>query len=182
MKISKLTILIMTLTVLGKNAYSQSDREQGIELFRNGEYEKALPILQARVVEEKRDRPAWIYLGAVLVKLGKLDEARAAFRNRNTVYKENVPTVYDKKLKITNRPQAIYPSNARSKGTSGVVSIAVEMRGDGKIGFVVPFVELPDGLTESSVKAANSLKFEPAWKDGKPVTTVNIIDYSFNTY
>ncbi len=60
------------------------------------------------------------------------------------------------------------------------MSIAVEMRGDGKIGFVVPFVELPDGLTESSVKAANSLKFEQ--KDGKPVTTVNIIDYSFNTY
>ncbi|MBA2334802.1 MAG: energy transducer TonB [Blastocatellia bacterium] len=182
MKILKLTILIITLTVLGNNAYSQSDREQGIELFRSGEYEKALPILQARVVEEKRDRPAWIYLGAVLVKLGKLDEAKAAFGNHKTIYKGSISAVYEKKLKIINRPQAIYSSKARSKGTSGTVSIAVEMRGDGKIGFVVPFVELPDGLTESSVKAANSLKFEPAWKDGKPVTTVNIIDYSFNTY
>ncbi len=58
----------------------------------------------------------------------------------------------------------------------------VEMQSDGKIGFVQPSVELPNGLTENAVRAARSIKFEPAWKDGKPVTTVSILDYGFSIY
>lgn len=181
MKILKFTILIVILALFGSSAYSQSNRDEGIELFRAGEYEKALPILQARVAEEKRDRVAWNYLGAVLVMLGKTEDAKAAFRSPKGIYTENIP-VYDKEIKIMKKPQAVYSANARSRGTSGTVRVAVEMLSDGKIGFVQPFIELPDGLTENAVRAAKSIKFEPAWKDGKPVTVVTILEYSFDTY
>ncbi len=173
--------MIVILALFGSSAYSQSNRDEGIELYRAGEYEKALLILQARVAEEKRDRVAWNYLGAVLVKLSKTKEAKAAFRSPKGIYTENIP-VYDRNLKITSKPQAIYSANARSQGTSGTVRVAVEMQSDGKIGFVQPFVELPNGLTENAVRAARSIKFEPAWKDGKPVTTVTILDYGFSIY
>lgn len=162
-------------------ALAQSNRDEAIELFRAGKYEKALPILEARVAEEKRDRLAWIYLGPVLAKLDRVKEAKAAFLNHKNVYRENVP-VYEKKLQITNRPQAVFTSKARNNGVTGAVAVAVEMLSDGKIGFVFPFVELPDGLTENAVKAARSIKFEPPWQNGKPVTTVNIIEYKFETY
>lgn len=181
MRILKVAVLIVSIAFLGSSAYSQSNRDEGIEFFRSAEYEKALPLLQARVTEEKRDRVAWNYLGAVLVKLEKIDEAKAAFRSPKGIYTENIPA-YDKKLKITNRPQAYYSASARRGEVSGTVRVAVEFRSDGKIGFVFPFVELPEGLTESAVKAARSVKFEPAWKDGKPVTTVNILEYRFSIF
>ena len=79
MKILKLSILIVILALFGNSAYSQSNRDEGIELYRAGEYEKALPILQARVAEEKRDRVAWNYLGAVLIKLSKTKKAKLHF-------------------------------------------------------------------------------------------------------
>jgi hypothetical protein len=64
----------------------------------------------------------------------------------------------------------------------GIVKIAVEFGANGEIGFVFPYQTLPDRLTESVINATKSIKFSPAEKDGKPVTIIRILEYSFSVY
>jgi outer membrane biosynthesis protein TonB len=41
---------------------------------------------------------------------------------------------------------------------------------------------LSHGLNEEAVRAARAIKFNPATKDGKPVSVVKQIEYSFSIY
>lgn len=157
-------------------AQESNGRDKGIELYRQGEYEKAIEMLQNRVKIEEKDRVAWLYLGGSYVKLKKDDEAVKAFRKTNVIYKENSP-VYDKKLKIISKPRPAF-----AQGASGKVMIAVEYGADGKIGFAFPFRETSDELTKKAINAAKAVRFEPAVKDGKAVTIISVIEYDFSTW
>ena len=162
-------------------AQETSDRDKGIGLYRQGEYEKAVEAFLSSVKTEENDRLAWLYLGASYVRLKKETEAIEAFRKSSTVYGKNLP-VYDKKLKIVSKSQPAYTNEARKRRASGKIAIAVEFGADGKLGFTFPLNQLPFGLTENAIKAANTIQFEPAVIDGKPVTVVMVLEYSFNTY
>ncbi len=178
-----LFLIFISLLAFSFTAYAQAetDRDEGVEFYRQGEYEKAVQILQESVKVEKKDRLAWLYLGASFVKLKKDNEAIKAFRKINGVYKKNLP-VYDKPLKIISKPAVAYTEAARRNQVSGNIKLAVEFGADGKIGFVFPFQDLPDGLTANAVNAAKSIKFESAVIDGKSVTVVSVIEYSFSTF
>lgn len=175
----KLLFALSTLFFLTTISLSQTEREKGIELYRQGEYAQAVEILQNVVKTEEDNRPAWLYLGASYVKLKKDADAVQAFHRTNVIYKKNL-TVYDKQLKVISRPRANYTRSAEKNLTPGTVKIAVEFSSNGKIGFIFPFQSLPDGLTESVLNAAKTIKFEPAIKDGKPVTVVTVLEYNFS--
>ena len=181
MKLSLLAFILFFVFSLTAFAQMENERDKGIEFYRQGEYEKAIEILQNSVKMEEKDRLAWMYLGASFVKLKKDNDAVKAFRKTNVVYKKNIP-VYDREMKIIKKPGAKYSEEARRNQTSGTVEVAVEFGADGKIGFVFPFQTLPDGLTEIVVNAAKSIKFEPAVKNGKSVTVVRNLGYSFSVF
>ena len=52
----------------------------------------------------------------------------------------------------------------------------------GQVGSVSPVSGLPYGLTEQAIAAAKQIRFEPAKKNGVPVTSVAIVEYNFNIY
>lgn len=172
-------ISLLTFLSLTAAAQTQPDRNAGLELYRQGEYEKSIVLLQEVVKTEEKDRLAWLYLGAAYLKINKANEALKAFQKSKGVYNKNMP-VYDKKLKITSKQSAPYTDRARSFGVNGTVKVAVEFGGDGKIGFIFPFQGLPYGLTENVIKAVEQIKFEPAEIGGKPVTVVQVLEYSFS--
>ena len=72
-----LFLIFISLFIFSFTAYAQAEgsRDEGIEFYRQGEYEKAVQILQESVKVEKKDRLAWLYLGASFVKLKKDTEA-----------------------------------------------------------------------------------------------------------
>lgn len=175
------TIIFLFIFSLAAFAQTNYDRNTGIEFYRQGEYEKAVEILQESIKIENKDRLAWIYLGASFVKLNRKDDAVKAFRKADGVYKENLP-VYDKKLNIKSRPKPPYTDEAKRNRTTGTIRLAIEFRADGKIGFIFPVQTLPDGLTEKAVEVTKDLKFEPAVMNGKAVTVVSFIEYAFTTF
>ncbi len=64
--------------------------------------------------------------------------------------------------------------------SSGTVRIAVEFRADGTIGFTFPLKSPIDReLVQQSVDAVKGIRFEPAMKDGKPLTVINFVEYGF---
>ena len=158
---------------------AQSKRVGGIDLYQAGEFSKAASALMEAVEANKKDDLAWIYLGASLLRSGSENEARSAFKKAKVRGKEMVDG-YEQPLRLIAKPHARYTDSARRNFTTGRVELAVEFGADGKIGFVFPVRTLGDGLTEQCVAAARLIKFTPAIKSGKPVTTVELITYSFD--
>ena len=85
-------------------------------------------------------------------------------------------------LKFLSKPRAESTEESRKNQVQGTVTLRVTFLADGTIGAVSPISGLPDGLTDQAVKAAKLIRFEPARKDGKPITVTKIIQYNFILY
>jgi tetratricopeptide (TPR) repeat protein len=181
MKRSAIFIILLLYLSIATVAQTSSDRERGIELYRVGDFAKSAETLRSVVENNKKDKLAWLYLGATLLKLGNEKEATKAFRSSGFTFKDSDGSL-DKKLNITHKGPAPYANLARENNISGTIKVAIEFREDGKIGFVFPFTTLPYGLTENAIAAAKEISFEPAEKNGKPVSVVTVLTYSFTIY
>ena len=64
----------------------------------------------------------------------------------------------------------------------GTVVLRAVFGADGKVKNILVLSPLPNGLTERSLNAARMIKFEPATKDGRPVSMLVQIEYHFNLF
>ncbi len=85
-------------------------------------------------------------------------------------------------MKIMRKPRASYTDNARQAGKSGTVRLAVLLGANGKIQYILKLLGIGYGLDEQAVRAARQIVFEPKMKDGIPISTVVIIEYTFSIY
>jgi len=172
-------LLAFGLLFLAAPALCQSTTADGIAMYRASRYDEAATTLRSITSVDKKDRFAWVYLGASLIKAGHARNAVTAFRKGRAKVEELVPGD-DAPVTNFSKPRPRYTEMGRQNLTSGIVRLAVELTDDGKIGSIWPVDTLPDGLTEQSIAAARSIIFTPAQKNGKPVTTVAIVEYTFD--
>jgi TonB family protein len=85
-------------------------------------------------------------------------------------------------LKILAKPRANYTDQARQAGISGVIRLLVAFTENGKIENVLVLTSLGYGLDAEAIRAAKAIKYEPATRNGKPVTSVKAIEYTFTIY
>jgi hypothetical protein len=83
-------------------------------------------------------------------------------------------------IKFTYRPHATYTDLARSYGLCGTIIFEVEFLANGEIGQIITLKRLPFGMTANAINAVKGIKFQPAIKDGVPVTVVKRVQYSFS--
>jgi TonB family protein len=76
----------------------------------------------------------------------------------------------------------MYTEKARRHRTSGRVILRVVLKSNGEIGDIALIQGLPDGLTEQSMIAARQMKFEPAIKEGRPVSQYVKTEYNFSIW
>jgi len=82
-------------------------------------------------------------------------------------------------LKIISKPRARYTDAARTADVQGIVRVAVLMGANGRVLYVLPLKTLGHGLDQQAVSAAQQIRFEPKLVNGKPVSSVVLIEYSF---
>ncbi len=92
------------------------------------------------------------------------------------------PVGISQDIKIIAKPSAKYTDAARQNQFSGTVRVRVTFTASGQIGSVAAVSSAPYGLTEQAIAAAKLIKFEPAKKDGVPITKIKQIDYAFTLY
>jgi TonB family protein len=80
---------------------------------------------------------------------------------------------------ITYKELADYTPEAREKQVEGTVVLSVLFGSNGKIGAIRVVSGLPYGLTEKAIEAARRIRFEPAMKDGKPVSVRGNLEFGF---
>jgi TonB family protein len=87
-----------------------------------------------------------------------------------------------RKARILAKPEPNYPEWARRFGVTGTVRVRAVLGASGEVKGVAVVTRLPHGLTQKAVEAARKIKFEPALKDGRPVTQYVLVEYNFNLY
>jgi TonB family protein len=83
------------------------------------------------------------------------------------------------RARITSKPEPEFPSNWNQVGSSGKVVLLAIFASDGQVKNIVVLQSPDDRLSEASVKAASNIKFDPAVKDGRPVSQYVQIEYHF---
>lgn len=176
-----MSLLCGLIFIFAAFTFAQTEREKGIELYNRDDFKGAVESLQKAVETDKKDRDSQLFLGMALARQNQVKDAVKVFQKAANI-KLDEPVGDDKKIKFIAKPRASYTDSARSNQTQGTIKLAVEFGADGEIKAIVPFQTLPGGLTANTIDAVRKIKFEPAVKNGKPVTSIEILEYSFSIY
>lgn len=170
-----LGLVLLTISAFGQ----QSKRDEGIDLYRAGNFADAVLRLTEATAADKMDRQAWLYLAAADKHLGKDKEAIKAFERSQTI-KKTTPPKYDKPVKITSKPTPGIKGDDTSPPSD--YAVAVELCSDGTVGIIIPYMISFVERKQAIIDVAKKIKFEPAVKDGKPVTVIYVLEYTFSSY
>jgi len=88
----------------------------------------------------------------------------------------------DSKARILSKPPPHYTEEARKNQVNGTVILRVVFSSTGSVTNISVVRSLPNGLSEQAIAAARKIKFEPAMKDGRPVSVSMLLEYNFNLY
>jgi TonB family protein len=83
---------------------------------------------------------------------------------------------------IKVKPQPGYTKAALRRQVQGTVVLRIVLHASGQVRDVCVVKGLPYGLTRRAVEAAYRIEFEPAVKEGRPVSVTTLIQYEFSTY
>jgi TonB family protein len=86
------------------------------------------------------------------------------------------------RARILKKPEPSYSESARNAQVEGTVVLRAILAADGQVKNILVLGRLPHGLTERAIEAARMIKFQPAVKDGRPVSVLVQIEYNFNLY
>ncbi len=84
--------------------------------------------------------------------------------------------------KLIHRPKARYTDAAREKMTDGTVRLRVVLLKSGGVGTITPVTELPNGLTEQAIFAAQRMVFLPKKVNGLNQSVIVNVEYGFSIY
>ncbi len=96
-----------------------------------------------------------------------------------------LPTLPDPSItsvKLLSKPSPSYTDRARENNITGTITMVVYFAETGRITHTLILKGLGGGLNEAARRAALSITFEPAKKDGKPFAVVKTISYSFSIF
>lgn len=88
----------------------------------------------------------------------------------------------EQRARVLSKPEPSYTESARKFGITGSIVLRCVFSYEGQTRDCQVIRRLPHGLTEATLRAARAIKFTPAQKNGKPVSTYMQLDYNFNIY
>jgi TonB family protein len=101
--------------------------------------------------------------------------------NRQSESKDVVQADGSLRPKITHFEKAEYPIEAKHREEiQGVVLVSAIFRADGRITDIKIVCGLSKELDAEAIKAASKIKFTPALKNGVPVSTRMVMEFTFS--
>jgi TonB family protein len=88
----------------------------------------------------------------------------------------------EQRARLLVKPEPQYTEEARRNQVTGTVMLRVVFASNGEVVQIRALRTLPFGLTERAIAAARQIRFEPAMKDGRPVSVFMQLEYNFNLY
>ena len=122
------------------------------------------------------------------VVLGDKEEGIVVTDGPGIPYEQDTPDTpvsskdVDQKIRLAQKPEAVYTEAARRNGVTGTVILKALFTSAGNVSDISIVSGLPFGLTENAVAVAKRIKFYPAVKDGKKVSMWMQLEYNFHLY
>ena len=116
--------------------------------------------------------------------MAKCSEVPLSDRNKTSYQAGDIvyaPIEVSRRAKILKKPNPVYALGSRMKGIQGAVLLQAVLASSGKVTDIIVINGLP-GLTETAIEAARKIKFEPALKDNRSVSTAVQLEYNFQLY
>ncbi len=88
----------------------------------------------------------------------------------------------DRKPFVAFKPEPNYTEEARQNGLTGSVILKAVLTAEGAVTNIKVASGLPYGLEENAIEVTKKIKFIPAMKDGKFVSTWMQLEFYFNLY
>ncbi|MFT3743739.1 MAG: hypothetical protein QM785_05535 [Pyrinomonadaceae bacterium] len=162
-------VLFLACLTLGQDSV-----KEGAELYRAGKYAEAIEAFK-KVRELKGS--LWLFVGASYYQLGKEDLARGAFLKARELGRLH-SIDGEKAMETTNTVYPRLDGMSRASGR-GNATLAVEFKADKKIGFVFVVQTTDPQFGQNCITTARGIKFKPATSGNSPVTTVQLVEYSY---
>ncbi len=154
------------------------------------------PVDYRRYLREWQDDLAQSFVAAAstIAEILKLNPPNADFWRERLetlrLYSQPVSSPEERKVfgsgevqqsaRILETPPAEYTAEAQAAKAKGEVRLRMVVGADGTVKNIFPIKSLGYGLTESAMKAARQIKFEPAIRNGKPASQFITFVYEFS--
>jgi len=102
------------------------------------------------------------------------EQSQAASTAPNQSARDTAP------LKIISKDQPEYTEEARRRGIKGKVILSAVFTLEGQVTDIRVIKSLPYGLTEKAIEAAKRIRFEPAVREGQPMSIRTKVEFEFN--
>lgn len=93
-----------------------------------------------------------------------------------------VPMMSSLRPNILYKEKARYTDIARTNIIRGTVVLNLVFASNGNVEQIRVIRGLPDGLTRSAIEAVKKMRFDPAIKDGQPVSVRGNVEFNFTLY
>lgn len=175
-----LFILCLAFGVQGQD----SDRELGFASYQTGDYAAAVEHFKKAVADDANDSGSWLYLGFANLHLKKGKEASRAFeaQRKSRPSDPSALKFTDENFRITKKPQPKGNDELRQKYNEARAKVHVELRSDGTIGMVYIVQNSAIEWERELRNAVRGIRFDPAKKNGVPVTTIAAFEFSWTTF
>jgi TonB family protein len=148
----------------------REQKDKGIEGLREtlAQLEKTQPLNEGLVRDLQK-------------RIAEIDTLNAAERER-TLQRSAAETANpqtDRKAKVIYRVEPEYPLDAREKKITGTVVLTLTVDHEGLPQNIQVKKSLYPSLDQSAIEAARKMRFEPAMKDGQPVSIFISVEMNF---
>ena len=194
MKLTHHKILLSTAVILSAalNLFAQTEREKGIEFFKNGNYAEAVSLLNQASKQKayKNDAEIWNYIGLAYINQNKEKDGRKAFENavkyapQSSVYRANLAYAHllnrktDKAQSEINKAIQLDPKNANAYYIRGTANLW-EGKNERALKDAEQAVALDPKFTTAYVLQTDALlsSFGDKWADdAKPRENLNLLE------
>ena len=176
-------------------AQFQKEHEAILAVFANGPAKRVYPLDPRERLSEWQSElsSSFSQAGNTVEEILKLNPPNAEMwrERRDTLAIYSIPkgqlgsrtvfgaTEVQKRARLLESPAAAYPDEARAAQADGEVRLRLVLAADGTVKHIFPMKSLKYGLTEAAIEAARQIGFEPAIRDGQPVSQFATLSYEF---
>jgi TonB family protein len=175
--------------VRGKSFYAEDERSVSTRRF----FETSNTLYQFVAVASKLgDHSAGVSKFFSSITFGKSRAGRSVFDGSgeqplthangvepDSVFRNSQVTM---RWRVVSKPEPPYTERGRKYQVTGTVVVRGIFSSSGAVENITVLRGLPEGLTESAVESARRIRFIPAIKDGRFVSTWMQLEYNFNLY
>lgn len=147
------------------------------------EHQRLLQKYQQQQGDAEKARDAQQRLSELVTKYQESAQMREALKliEAQKLLEQYRDAQQTRRPRVLRRVEPVYPADARDKNIKGSVVLTMVVDRDGNPQDIKVWRSLYPSMDQAAIEAARQMRFEPALKDGQPVSETLLVEFHFST-